>query len=149
MRDFMTDCLFCAIKEEQIPARKIYEDDTVFAIMDISQVTSGHTLVIPKKHVRNIFDYDSELAANVFSRLPLIAKAIKAHNKEVKGVNILVNNEEVAYQTVFHSHIHVVPRYSSEDDFGLQFADHSDDYSDDELDAIKRQLIQAIEEETA
>ena len=66
-----------------------------------------------------------------------------------KGVNILVNNEEVAYQTVFHSHIHVVPRYSSEDDFGLQFADHSDDYSDDELDAIKRQLIQAIEEETA
>ncbi|MDF8849033.1 HIT domain-containing protein, partial [Escherichia coli] len=46
MRDFMTDCLFCAIKEEQIPARKIYEDDTVFAIMDISQVTPGHTLVI-------------------------------------------------------------------------------------------------------
>lgn len=82
----MTDCLFCAIKEEQIPARKIYEDDTVFAIMDISQVTPGHTLVIPKKHVRNIFDYDSELAANVFSRLPLIAKAIKAITKKLKGL---------------------------------------------------------------
>ncbi|HZK46940.1 MAG TPA: HIT family protein, partial [Atopostipes sp.] len=58
----MSDCVFCMIRDGDIPARKVYEDENVFAILDMSQVTPGHTLLIPKKHVRNIFDYDEELA---------------------------------------------------------------------------------------
>ena len=54
----MADCIFCMIRDGQIPSRKVYEDEHVFAILDNSQVTPGHTLLIPKKHVRNIFDYD-------------------------------------------------------------------------------------------
>lgn len=142
----MSDCIFCKIAEGELPARKVYEDEHVLAIMDLSQVTPGHTLVITKKHVRNIFEYDEELAANVFARVPKIAKAVKAHHPEVEGLNILMNNEEVASQTVFHSHIHLLPRYSKDDEFGLKWKDNSEKYSDEELDQTRDALIHALEE---
>ncbi|API89090.1 HIT family protein [Marinilactibacillus sp. 15R] len=141
----MTDNVFAKIVAGEIPARKIYENEHVIAIMDLSQVTKGHTLVITKKQVRNIFDYDEELASNVFAAIPKIAKAIKNHNPEVKGLNILMNNEAVASQTVFHSHIHLLPRYGENDGFGLKWEDHSSDYTSEELDDIKANLIKALE----
>lgn len=147
-RMIMTDCIFCKIVNDELPARKVYEDDKVVAIMDLSQVTPGHTLVITKKHVRNIFEYDEELASEVFARVPKIAKAVKNHHPDVEGLNILMNNEAVASQTVFHSHIHLLPRYSKEDDFGLQWADNSGKYADTELDKTKESLISALKEET-
>lgn len=143
----MSDCIFCAIQRKQIPARTIYEDNHVIAFMDISQVTPGHTLIIPKQHVRNIFDYDTELAQHVFSSLPLVSRAVKKHNEQVQGVNIVINNEPVAYQTVFHSHIHVIPRYSSNDAFSISFEDQTDLYTDEALDVIKEKLLHAIEED--
>lgn len=142
----MTDCIFCKIANDELPARKIYEDDYIVAIMDLSQVTPGHTLIITKEHVRNIFEYDADLAAHVFARVPKIAKAVKAHNTEIQGLNLLMNNEEVASQTVFHSHIHLLPRYSKADDFGLKWADNSQEYSDNDLDQIRDALINALEE---
>ena len=116
----MSDCIFCMIRDGEIPSRKVYEDENVFAILDNSQVTPGHTLLIPKKHVRNIYDYDEELASDVFATVPKVARALRDFDPAVKGLNILINNEEVASQTVFHSHIHLLPRYTEDDDFGLE-----------------------------
>lgn len=121
----MTDCVFCKIIAGDIPSTTIYEDDKVKAFLDLSQTTPGHTLLVPKQHVADIYAYDSDLAADVFSRLPKIARAIKASNPEIKGMNIVNNNGELAYQSVFHSHIHLIPRYTTDDDFSIHFGDHS------------------------
>ena len=139
----MTDCIFCKIIEGQIPSAKVYEDEDVYAFLDITQVTPGHTLVIPKTHVANIFEYDEELAAAVFSRIPKIARAVKAMNPDVKGVNILNNNGEVAFQSVFHSHIHLIPRYKHEEGFGLKWETH--DYSHEELATIAQNIAKHVE----
>lgn len=141
----MSNCLFCEIMNGNIPSRKVYEDDKVYAFLDISQTTPGHTLVIPKTHVKNLFEMDSSLAADLFERVPFITQAIKRSNPDIKGANILINNEEVAYQTVFHSHIHIIPRYSEDDDFSLSFKDNSENFSDEELDALQDQIVAAIE----
>jgi len=140
----MKDCIFCKIIEGDIPSRKVYEDEDVIAILDVSQVTKGHTLVISKDHVRNIFDYSDELAADVFSKIPRIARAVKNFDPDCKGLNLLMNNEEIAGQSVFHGHVHLLPRYDETDGFGLKWETHSDDYSDEELDeimtAVKKEL---------
>ncbi len=73
----MTDCIFCKIIAGEIPSTKIYEDDEVLAFLDLSQATPGHTLLVPKQHVQDIFAYDTDLASRVFARLPKIARAIK------------------------------------------------------------------------
>ncbi len=142
----MSDCVFCMIRDGDIPARKVYEDENVFAILDMSQVTPGHTLLIPKKHVRNIFDYDEELAQNVFGAVPKVARALRDFHPDVEGLNVLVNNEEVAFQTVFHSHVHLLPRYSNDDDFGLKWAHNADNYTDKELDDMKDKIAKEVEE---
>ena len=142
----MSVCIFCKIRDGEIPGRKVYEDEHVFAILDMSQVTPGHTLLIPKKHVRNIFDYDEELASQVFAAVPKVSRALRDFNSDVKGLNLLVNNEEVASQTVFHSHIHLLPRYSSDDDFGLEWAHNADNYTDEEMDAMKDKIVNRVEE---
>jgi len=142
----MSDCIFCMIRDGDIPSRKVYEDEHVFAILDTSQVTPGHTLLIPKEHVRNIFDYDEELASNVFAAVPKVARALKNFDSAVEGLNVLVNNEEVASQTVFHSHIHLLPRYTEEDDFGLEWAHNEDLYSDEELDQLQEKIVNEVEE---
>ncbi|MFD1484139.1 HIT family protein [Lacticaseibacillus baoqingensis] len=136
----MTDCIFCKIINNEIPSVTVYEDDVVKAFLDISQVTPGHTLVVPKKHVPDIFAYDPELAAAVFSRIPKIAKAIKASDPKIQGMNIMNNNGEVAYQSVFHSHIHLLPRYGTDDDFSIHFGDHTDQYDNAQLEAIAQRI---------
>lgn len=140
----MADCIFCMIRDGEIPSRKVYEDEHVFAILDNSQVTPGHTLLIPKKHVRNIFDYDEELAREVFAAVPKVARALRDFDPEVRGLNILLNNEEVASQTVFHSHIHLLPRYSENDDFGLEWAYNEDKYSDTQLDQLQKSIVNEL-----
>ncbi len=140
----MTDCIFCKIIQGEIPTNKVYEDDDVFAFLDMSQATKGHTLLVPKKHVKDIYEYDSELAASVFSRVPKLAKALETAFPEANGLNILNNNREVAYQTVFHSHIHLIPRYTTDDDFKLFMKNNADNYSDDEMQEIAKTINQAI-----
>ncbi|WP_200816482.1 HIT family protein [Salirhabdus sp. Marseille-P4669] len=123
----MSDCIFCKIIDGEIPSAKVYEDEYVYAFLDISQVTKGHTLVIPKKHSANIFETDAEIASEVFARIPKIANAIKdTYNPQ--GMNLLQNNGEFAYQSVFHLHIHLIPRYDEKDGFGLKWETHNDEY---------------------
>jgi histidine triad (HIT) family protein len=140
----MDDCIFCKIINGDIPSYTVYEDDDVKAFLDITQVTPGHTLLVPKKHVADIFEYDEELAAAVFSKLPKIANAIKAINSDIKGMNIINNNGQVAYQSVFHSHIHLIPRYSSDDDFSIKFGDNSAVYDAEQYTDVQKAIVSQL-----
>ena len=143
----MTDCIFCKIIAGDIPSYTVYEDDVVKAFLDISQGTPGHTLVVPKKHVPDLFAYDEDLAAAVFARLPKIARAIKKSNPAIKGMNVVNNNGKVAYQSVFHSHIHLIPRYSNDDDFKMIFKDNSGKYNDEKYRKIQQAIKDQLEDE--
>jgi len=112
-------CIFCKIVNGEIPAYKIYEDDNILAFLDIGQVTIGHTLVIPKKHVQNIFELDSETAKKLFDKVVLVAKKLKKA-LNIENLNLINNNGSLAYQSVFHYHIHLIPRYEN-DEFKITF----------------------------
>ncbi|QGH35713.1 HIT domain-containing protein [Gracilibacillus salitolerans] len=121
------DCIFCKIVAGDIPSAKVYEDEDVYAFLDISQVTKGHTLVIPKNHSKNIYETDEALAAKLFAHVPKIANALK-ETFQPAGINILNNNEEAAGQSVFHLHIHLIPRYDETDGFKPNWITHEDKY---------------------
>lgn len=138
------DCIFCKIRDGEIPSAKVYEDEDVYAFLDITQATEGHTLIIPKKHVDDLFEYDEKLGSTVFSKIPLIARGLRQAFPQSKGLNMINNNGEVAYQTVFHSHIHLIPRYSTDDGFKMTMEDHSDSYSSEKLQDIALKISQTI-----
>lgn len=142
-----TECIFCKIINQEIPSAKVYEDDVVYAFLDITQVTPGHTLVVPKQHVADIFEYSPELIGEVMSRLPKIAQALKDTFPEMKGLNIINNNGKAAYQTVFHSHWHLIPRYDSEDGFSMEFTDNQSSYTQEEFLDRAEQIAQNIKGE--
>lgn len=143
----MSETIFAKIAKGEIPAHVVYEDDIVMAFLDISQVTKGHTLLIPKKPVQDIFAYESEHAGEVLSRVPQIARAIQRAFPEIKGMNILCNNGEEAYQTVFHSHFHLIPRYDKDNDgFGLKWEDNNGKYTEDELKTIAAHIQEEMKE---
>lgn len=137
----MAECIFCKILKGEIPSYKVYEDEYVYAFLDISQTTKGHTLVIPKEHVKDIFEYSSDLASKVMSRMPRIARALEKAFPEMKGLNILNNNRETAYQTVFHSHWHLIPRYHENDGFSIQFTNRMNDFSSVELQELASSIL--------
>lgn len=140
------NCVFCKIIHNEIPNTVVYEDDVVKAFLDLTQTTPGHTLVVPKVHVPDIFDYSAQRAGDVFSRIPMIARAIKASDPKIKGINIINNNGEVAYQSVFHSHFHLIPRYSDQDSFSISFTDHSDQYKPEDLTKIATNIQSHLED---
>lgn len=142
----MEECIFCKIINREIPSHVVYEDEDVLAFLDITQVTKGHTLLIPKLHVSDIFEYNQELAATIFSRLPKVARAIEKSDPAIRGLNIVNNNREVAYQTVFHSHVHLIPRYDTKDDFSMRFGNHMADYTPDQLSAVAQSIKNELED---
>ncbi|XMB87448.1 HIT family protein [Mycoplasmatota bacterium WC44] len=135
----MKDCIFCKIVRNEIPSHKIYEDEYVYAFLDVSPSTKGHTLVIPKKHVQDIFDMDSKTAEKVFSVVPKICNALKSSFNPI-GLNI-VNNNQKPYQAVFHHHIHLVPRYDND---GYVIKGDTKNYTQDELGKIKEEIQKNI-----
>ncbi|MFC4559157.1 HIT family protein [Virgibacillus kekensis] len=137
------DCIFCKIIDGEIPSAKVYEDEHVYAFLDISQVTKGHTLVIPKKHTKNIYETPPEVASGLFERVPKIANAIKKVYKPI-GMNLLNNNEEPADQSVFHLHIHIIPRYGQGDGYSSNWQIHTDDYSQEDLQKIAKEINQEV-----
>ncbi|MGJ9382946.1 HIT family protein [Salipaludibacillus neizhouensis] len=133
------DCIFCKIVAGEIPSAKVYEDDEVYAFLDLSQVTKGHTLVIPKSHEKNVYELKEETASNLFRAVPKVANAIKASFDPI-GLNMLNNNGEAAGQSVFHFHIHLLPRYGKGDGFGAVWHDHSSEYSEQALKDISQEI---------
>lgn len=111
MRD--ENCIFCKIAAGEIPSATLYEDEDFRVILDVSPASKGHALILPKEHYRNLYDLDDELA----SKALVLAKRMTVRLKEVlgcDGYNIVQNNEEAAGQTVFHFHMHLIPRYQND-----------------------------------
>ena len=107
----MEDCVFCKMVSGEIPVNIVYEDDTVFAFLDNYPIEKGHTLVIPKQHFENILDIPKETLEHMYGVTQDITKSI-SQVFDVKDINILQNNGEKAGQSVFHHHIHIIPRYN-------------------------------------
>lgn len=110
----MKDCLFCKIISGEIQSTKVYEDNMTFAFLDVNPTNIGHTLVIPKKHSRNIFDIEKEDLEATINSVQKIAIAIKK-GLGTDGINIISNNEPMAGQLIFHTHIHIIPRRSDDE----------------------------------
>jgi histidine triad (HIT) family protein len=104
------DCVFCKIVAGEIPASKVHEDELTIAFMDIGQVNPGHVIVATKTHVENVYGLDDDLAAAVFRTATRVAKAIGA-SLEPEGMNLFQANGKAGWQTVFHFHLHVLPRH--------------------------------------
>ncbi|HCW8678026.1 HIT family protein [Staphylococcus aureus] len=136
----MSETIFGKILTGEIPSFKVYEDDYVYAFLDISQVTKGHTLLIPKKASANIFETDEETMKHIGAALPKVANAIKrAFNPD--GLNIIQNNGEFADQSVFHIHFHLIPRYENGiDGFGYKWETHEDILDNDAKQQIAEQI---------
>ena len=137
--------VFCRIIDGEIPSTKVYEDDDVLAILDISQTTKGHTLVIPKKH------YDNFLACPLETMEKGMAIAQRIGQAEMgvlgaKGVNILTNVGEVAGQSVNHFHVHVIPRYIGGEG-GFQITMKGQDTSGMDLPRLAMQISDELKNE--
>lgn len=104
------NCIFCAIAAKRAPAAVVYENDGALAFLDINPVAEGHTLVIPKKHSRNIFDIDDESGTAVMHASRVVANALRAAFN-ADGLTILQSNERAGGQVVFHYHAHLAPRF--------------------------------------
>ena len=129
-------CIFCDIIARKIPSKVVYEDEDVFAILDISQVTYGHTLVMPKKHADNVFAADEETVKKCISAARKIGRQI-VENTGAAGCNILTNCGEAAGQTVNHLHFHIIPRYDENDSIVIQFGESKEQNLDEVLKKVK------------
>ena len=128
------NCIFCKIANGDIPSKTLYEDDMFRVIMDINPASKGHSLILPKKHFANIYELDNNTASEAL----VLAKRMATVMTEAlgcDGFNILQNNGETAGQTVFHFHMHLIPRYKN-DGVGLSMEGKGEpDYSLDDVPA--------------
>lgn len=113
MRD--ENCIFCKILDGKIPSTTVYEDDSFKAILDAGPAARGHVIILPKNHAANLFELSDEDASKIMVVAKKIAIAIK-ETYHCDGVNVLQNNGEAAGQSVFHLHVHVIPRFEGDTD---------------------------------
>ncbi len=136
MRD--ENCIFCKIIAGEIPSRTIYEDEDFKVILDANPASKGHALILPKEHCANIYEISEEL----LSKAAKLAKKLAAHMTTLlncDGFNLLQNNGEVAGQTVFHFHMHLIPRYVDMKNKDLLNWTH-EEFTDSEQDEICEKL---------
>lgn len=129
------NCIFCKILAGEIPSTAVYEDDDFKAILDVNPAARGHVIILPKNHAAHIYELPDEDASKIMIVAKKIATAIeKAYHCD--GVNILQNNGEAAGQTVFHLHVHVIPRFKGDTvNIGWKQGDMPED-----LDAICKEI---------
>lgn len=132
-----TDCLFCKIVAGAIPSTKVYEDDTVYAFLDIHPVNIGHTLIVPKVHVTNLYDIPSTTLAHMATVAQKLSIAIKKA-LSADGINIEMNNDPVAGQIIFHTHLHIVPRFEGD---GFTHWHGKRDYYEGEAAEVAQKII--------
>lgn len=132
------NCIFCKLANGQIPTNSIYEDDDFKVILDASPASKGHALILPKEHYADIFEIDED----VLAKAAKLAKKIMTREKDVlkcQGYNLVQNNGETAGQTVFHFHMHLIPRYVEDDNEGVIEWKHLE-LTDDEFTEIKNKM---------
>ena len=108
------NCIFCKLANGDIPTATVYEDEYLRAIMDAAPANKGHIIILPKSHAANIYELEDEYVSRAFVLAKKLAVALKKLTG-CDGVNILQNNGEAAGQTVFHFHVHVIPRFKNDD----------------------------------
>ena len=111
MRD--NNCIFCKIAAGEIPSKTIYEDDKFRVILDLGPATKGHALILPKNHYANLYELPEEIAGDVMKLAKKMA-TIMTEKLGCQGFNLMQNNGETAGQTVFHFHMHLIPRYEND-----------------------------------
>lgn len=107
------DCIFCKIAAGEIPSKTLYEDESFRVILDISPASKGHAIILPKSHAANLYELSDEDA----SRILVVAKKVATVMQDIlhcDGLNVLQNNGEAAGQSVFHLHVHLIPRYEND-----------------------------------
>ncbi len=132
------NCIFCKIIAGEIPSYTVYEDDDFKAIADVNPASKGHIIILPKEHAANVFELDEKIAGKVFVVAKKIATAVKKVYNPA-GINILQNNGEKAGQTVFHFHMHIVPRYE-DDDIQMKWIPHEAEDLDKMAEEVKAAL---------
>lgn len=136
MRD--NSCIFCKIIAGEIPSKSIYEDDDFKVILDVSPASKGHALILPKEHCANIYEIDE----NLLGKAAKLAKKLASHMTEVlkcDGLNLVQNNGEIAGQTVFHFHMHLIPRYKNMKNNDILNWTH-EEYTEEEMEKLCAQL---------
>ena len=129
-------CIFCKIAAGEIPSKTLYEDEEFRVILDLGPATKGHALILPKDHYRDLFELPDEKAAKVM----VLAKKMAAQMTQrlgCEGFNLVQNNGELAGQTVFHFHMHLIPRYR---DDGQKIGWKPQEATQEELEAIRAQI---------
>lgn len=112
-KKMVDDCIFCKINKGEIPSTTIYEDDDFKVMLDINPASRGHAVILPKNHAADLFELEDEDAEKLFKVARKCAKAMK-EVLHCDGINVLQNNGEAAGQTVFHLHVHLIPRYKGD-----------------------------------
>lgn len=109
----MDDCIFCKIANGEIPSATLYEDETFRVILDVNPASKGHALILPKEHASNLYGLPDETASKALVLAKSMASKMAGALK-CEGLNVVQNNGEIAGQTVFHFHIHLIPRYKGD-----------------------------------
>ncbi|MEK4555601.1 HIT family protein [Jeotgalicoccus sp. FSL K6-3177] len=129
----MNKTIFEKIIDREIPANIVYEDADVIAFMDAFPIVKGHTLVVPKQPIENIFDLDEETGAKLMSVITKVSTAVR-DAFQPDGLNVVQNNGAYASQSVFHLHFHIIPRYKEEHDgFGYKWVSVEDENNTPEI----------------
>lgn len=136
----MTDnnCIFCKIANGEIPSKTLYEDEDFRVILDLAPATKGHSLILPKSHYKNLYELPEETAGKA---MKLAKKMVTTITEKLgcDGYNLVQNNNEIAGQTVFHFHMHLIPRYENDNQ---KIAWNPTEMTQDELEAIKNQITE-------
>jgi histidine triad (HIT) family protein len=136
----MNGCLFCSIASGKLASATIFENSEFRVILDRYPGAKGHTLILPKEHHNDIFDIDAEKAAKIFALTTIVARALKTV-LNCDGMNVLQNNGKAAGQSVFHFHIHLIPRFDND---GLHFPWETQKFTESELEAIALEISRFI-----
>lgn len=131
------DCIFCKLANGDIPTNTVYEDDDFRVFLDASPATRGHCLIVPKEHCNDLEDLDEKTAAKV---LPLAKKIMKLLKDKLgwDGFNVVQNNRALAGQSVFHFHMHLIPRYEGD---GQKILWEPHDPAEGELEGVLKDIL--------
>ena len=134
------NCIFCKIANGEIPSATVYEDEDFRAILDLNPASKGHTIILPKNHFKDVCELDERTASRVISVAAKIGKAMK-ETLGCSGFNLVQNNGSSAGQSVFHFHMHVIPRYDGGEEMILW---NSKESNPEELSQIAKQIAEKI-----
>lgn len=129
------DCIFCKLANGKIPTNSIYEDEDFNVIMDASPASKGHCIILPKTHAENLYELPEEYCEKIFGVAKKCGTVLK-NALGCDGLNVLQNNGEAAGQTVFHLHVHLIPRYTG-DGVHIKWTEQTDNNN---IEAVAEQI---------